>query len=279
MTIALDIDGTITDIDHFIPDSVALYFQQLYREGWQFVFITGRIFSFALMTLNKLTFPYLLALQNGAELLDMPGKQCIHRSYLNFSIIPLLDELYKEQEDDFLIYVGYDKGDYAYFRPDRFTAKMLAYLKKLERVSAKPWKAVNSFEQCGKIQFPLIKCIGSRDVLELLDQQLQPLKVSQKIKTTIICDPISQYFYFALITCKDADKGKAIQKFMEHFSLKRPLITAGDDYNDIPLFQQGDVCIAMDGSPEPLQNLAHIIAPPAHKKGIIEGLQNAIKKI
>jgi hydroxymethylpyrimidine pyrophosphatase-like HAD family hydrolase len=58
--------------------------------------------------------------------------------------------------------------------------------------------------------------------------------------------------------------------------LKRPLITGGDDNNDIPLLKVGDIRIAMDGAPELLQNLAHIIAPPADRMGIITALEEAI---
>jgi len=275
MTIALDIDGTITGKDHLIPDTVAAYFQKLHQEGWQFVFVTGRILSFALMALNKLSFPYLLALQNGADLLEMPSQKSVHRAYLNIGIVSILDELYQGHENDFVIYAGYEKGDLAYFRPSRFSSEMLAYLKEVEKFSAEPWKEVDSFENCGQSTFPLIKCIGSKEMLESFDQKLKTIK---GIKTTIIRDPISRYYYYTLITHVDADKGKAIQTFMDRFSLKRPLITGGDDNNDIPLLKKGDIRIAMDGAPEPLQKLAHIIAPPSDRMGIIEGLQEAIRR-
>ena len=65
---------------------------------------------------------------------------------------------------------------------------------------------------------------------------------------------------------------------MEKFQLKRPLITGGDDNNDIPLLKAGDVRIAMDGAPDALQNIAHIIAPPADRMGIIQGMKIKSRK-
>ena len=56
------------------------------------------------------------------------------------------------------------------------------------------------------------------------------------------------------------------------------MITAGDDNNDLSLLKEGDIGIAMDGSPEALQNLADIIAPPSDRLGIIQGLQEAIAR-
>jgi Cof subfamily protein (haloacid dehalogenase superfamily) len=273
MTIALDIDGTITRRDHLIPDRVAAYFQKCHQEGWQFIFVTGRTLSFSMMALNKLKFPYFLALQNGADLLEMPQKKCVHQAYLDYAIIPILDKLYQSFENDFIIYSGYEKGDFAYFRPNHFSPEMIAYLKEVEKLSAEPWKEVDSFETLPQNTFPLIKCIGLKEMLESFDQKLKSLK---GIKTTIIHDPISRKFYVTLITHKDADKGKAVQTFMDRFSLKRPLIAGGDDNNDIPLLKKGDVCIAMEGAPEALKNLAHIIAPPGDQMGIIDGLREAI---
>lgn len=274
-TIALDIDGTITGRDHLIPDGVAFYLEKLQRDGWQLIFVTGRILSFSLMALNKLDFPYLLALQNGADLLEMPKKKQVYRAYLKIDIVSVLEELYQGNENDFILYSGYEKGDRGYFRPDHFKPEMLDYLKEIEKFSAEPWKGVESFETCGQSTFPLIKCIGSKEMLASFDQKL---KTISGINTTTILDPISREFYLTLITHEDADKGKAVKKFIDLYHLKRPVITGGNDNNDIPLLKQGDVRIAIDGAPDALQELAHIIAPSADRMGIIEGLQKAIER-
>ena len=59
-TIALDIDGTITGGDHMIPCEVAAYFETLYKDGWRFILVTGRFFSYAMTTLTKLNFPFFI---------------------------------------------------------------------------------------------------------------------------------------------------------------------------------------------------------------------------
>ncbi|QVL56837.1 MAG: HAD family phosphatase [Simkaniaceae bacterium] len=273
-TIALDIDGTITNREHQIPDGVATYFENLHKEGWQFIFVTGRAFSFAMMALPKLTFPYLLAVQNGADLIEMPSMKKVARFYLKIDVVELLDQLYEGNEGDFIVYAGYEKGDLCYFRPDRFSDEMQDYLKQVERLSASPWIRLESFKIQEQSTFPLIKCIGSKEMLEGFNQKLLAI---EGLKTTLIKDPISRVFYLILITHQEADKGIAVNKFMEKFQLKRPLITGGDDNNDIPLLKVGDVRIAMDGAPDALQNIAHIIAPPADRMGIIQGIEEAIR--
>ncbi len=269
-TIALDIDGTITNREHLIPDGVVTYFENLHKEGWQFIFVTGRPFSFAMMALAKLNFPYHLALQNGADLLEMPTKKHVARSYLEISVVEFLDELYEGNEGDFIVYSGYEKGDFCYYRPDRFSLEMQGYLKEVEKFSSSPWKPLKTFEIKEQSTFPLIKCIGTKEMLEAFNQKLLPI---EGLKTTLIKDPISPAFYLILITHTNADKGIAVKTFMEKYRLTRPLITGGDDNNDIPLLKVGDVRIAMDGAPDALQNIAHIIAPPADRMGIIDAIE------
>ena len=274
-TIALDIDGTITNREHLIPDGVATYFENLHKEGWQIIFVTGRALSFALMTLPKLNFPYLLAVQNGADLLEMPSKKRVDRSYLKIDVVEFLDKLYHGYEGDFIVYEGYDKGDLCYFRPDRFTPKMQDYLKQVEKLSATPWIPMKTFDIQEQSTFPLIKCIGTKEMVETFNKKLTTI---DGVKTSVIKDPFSPELYLILITHKDADKGIATLKFIEKYQLNRPLITGGDDNNDIPLLKVGDVRIAMDGAPDALQNIAHIIAPPADRMGIIDAVEEAIRK-
>jgi len=275
-TIALDIDGTITGKDHMIPDRVAAYFETLYSQGWRFILITGRIFSFAMTTLNKLNFPFLLGVQNGADLLIMPEKKRVKRNYIKRDVIELLDNLYQDESGDFLIYAGFEKGDFCYYRPQKHTPEMLSYFEKLETLCPEPWQAVETFDIHEQSIFPLIKCIGTKESCEAIEKELEQ---HQGIKTSVIKDPISGSFYLVLVTHQDANKGTAVNHFMKDFNLPRPLITGGDDNNDIPLLRVGDVRIAMDGAPDALQNLADIIAPPAAQGGIVEAIQEAIARM
>ena len=70
--IALDIDGTLTDETHQVPNEVAVFLASLVADGWEIVFITGRTFRWVRNALSHLTFPYHLAVQNGAIILKMP---------------------------------------------------------------------------------------------------------------------------------------------------------------------------------------------------------------
>jgi len=274
--IALDIDGTITDKDHLISDEVADFFKELHENGWTFLFLTGRPLSFAMRTLPKLSFSYYLGVQNGSVLFEMPEKKEVERFYLSKDLIEILDKLHSEFEEDFLIYSGYEKGDVCYFRKKRFSSEMLEYLEKVEKLSDAPWISLDSFDLIDQDSFPLIKCLGSFEAMERLEKKLEGLEGTE---TCLIKDPLSKTLYLVLITRKEADKGKAAQAMMEKFSLSGPLITGGNDNNDLTLLGVGDEKIAIQGSPQKLLDLATIIAPPSEEGGIIDGIKTAIERL
>ncbi len=274
-TIALDIDGTISGENHLIPDRVALYFEELHQKGWQFIFATGRTLSFAMKTLIKLPFPFLLGVQNGADLMVMPEKKLVDQNYIEQEIVDLLDQLYEKREGDFILYSGWQTGDFCYYRPKRFSSQMLNYLHDLKSLTSRSWQPVETFNIREQKLFPLIKCFGSKNECNTIDNEI---RVCKKIATSVILDPIDPSFHLLLITHKNANKGAAVNFFMKHFQLRPPLITAGNDNNDIPLLKVGNMRIAMEKSPDTLLHLADITAPSAEVGGIVEGLQEAISR-
>ena len=196
-TIALDIDGTITDKNHLIPSEVADFFSTLYSKGWQFIFITGRPFSFAFAALSKLRFPYLLGVQNGADLIKMPEKKYIQNFYLNSDILETLETIYKDKEEDFLIYTGFKKGDFCYYRPAHFSKQGTAYLERLQKLGEEPWIPLDNFNGSECESFPLIKCFGKKSEMEEIAKKLQPF---EDIQVCVIKDPANTDIFLLLIT-------------------------------------------------------------------------------
>jgi len=274
-TIALDIDGTITRPDRMIPDDVASYLTSLHHAGWQIALVTGRIFSYAMNTLTKLDFPFLLAVQNGADLIEMPARKKITQHYFTSEIIDHIDHLYANEKEDFLVYAGFEKGDFCYYRPSRYSSPMLTYLERLKKLCSEPWQKVQSFEESKQCAFPLIKGFGTKAHCDAIEAHLAS---HPDLETSVIRDPIDPSLHLVLITHEKANKGTAINTLMETYQLARPLIVAGDDNNDIPLLKAGDIRIAMEGAPLELRKIADIEAPLAANSGIIQGLAQAIQK-
>jgi HAD superfamily hydrolase (TIGR01484 family) len=272
--IALDIDGTITDKSHHVPPQVVQFLHDLESSGWELVFITGRTFSFGSTALKEFNFPYYLAVQNGADILFMPHKELVSRHYLDNQVIPVLEQAYRGEKEDFLVYAGFERGDFCYYRPERFSPSMTEHVHKIMSYSPEPWKAVDNFRFEKPIAFPLVKCLGTKDAMLRINGLLQSIP---EIEATMIRDPLGEGIYLNLVTAKQATKGNALQRIKEVIGDGGPVIAAGDDLNDISMLEHADVKIVMASAPSEMLQMATIIAEGEH--GIIEALTKATKSI
>ncbi|HEY2811316.1 MAG TPA: HAD family hydrolase [Rhabdochlamydiaceae bacterium] len=269
--IALDIDGTITDDTHCVPRAVVDYLHSLQEQGWQVMFITGRSLSFAAHALHVFEFPYYLAVQNGADILHMPSKRLVARYYLDHQVIPEMKKLYAEIPEDFIVYAGYERGDFCYYRPKKFSSHLLAHLHKIMPLSNEPWKEVNTFIFPSEETFPLIKCLGKKTEMEKVAQELQSMP---HVACTLIRDPLDHdRIYLNLVTHEKATKGKALLCAMEEYAEKGAVIAAGDDLNDISMLEVADFKIVMQNAPVQMHSLAHFLAKKGNEMGIIEALE------
>lgn len=270
--IALDIDGTITDESHHAPPKVIEFLHSLEKKGWELVFITGRTFSFGYRVVKEFDFHYYLAVQNGADILYMPHKDLVARHYLNDKIIPILEDAYRGEKEDFLLYAGYEGGDFCYYRPERYSSKMTKHLQKIMSLSPEPWKAVTNFDFERGLSFPLIKCLGTRESMVRINGILQK---HPQISATMIRDPLGEDIYLILVTAKEATKGNALRIVQDVLGDGGPIIAAGDDLNDISMLEAADIKIVMSSAPPEMHSMATILAEHGEEHGIIDALRKA----
>ncbi len=269
--IALDIDGTITGKDKKIPPAVVDYIHELQKEGWLISLITGRSFQFASHTVH-FPFPFILATQNGANIFQMPEQKALAQHYLDNSVIPFLDEIYKHIPESYLIYSDYTKGDICYYKEADFSKEGLSYIQLLKNLTPYPWKIFSSIDSLEVSSFPIIKCFGSKSDMLKIQELLKGVLVS----TSVINDPIDPSKYLCLITSEKADKGQTVRWLQWVSQVQFPVITAGNDMNDVPLLEAGTIAISFDDSPSELLFHADIIVPQDEGHGIILGLQKAL---
>jgi HAD superfamily hydrolase (TIGR01484 family) len=269
-TIALDIDGTITDHRQGLSDEVAMFFSGLYKAGWQFIFITGREFVYAMNPLSKLDFPFYLAVQNGADLIKMPEHEHIKSFYFDESVVLDLEKL----RGDFLLYAGYEQGDFCYYRPHLYSEEMKVYLQAMQKRTPVPWRAVEQFKISSQKTFPMVKIIGLEK--DFLGIEVELLK-KHSLNCVVIKDPKAELYYYLLITDYRASKKESLAHFLNRYQLPRPLIVAGDDYNDKESIAFGDIKIVMENAPASLKAKADVIAPLSIHQGIIKGLNQAFE--
>lgn len=270
--IALDIDGTVTDSKHLIPDKLHRFLEGLVGT-WNIAFVTGRPFTFAYETLKVFAFPFFFLGQNGTLALEMPKRRELFTDYLEPSSLPLIEEAAKGLVSDFLIYAGYEKGDICYYRPYLLKPEDESYLEDVKKRQEKDWVSYRSFQEIGP--FPLVKCFGEEETMRTLQKKLSEKKV---FELSIVKDPFAKGIFMLLITKKGVCKGKALEKLIAKYDRGKWLIGAGDDENDIPLLEVCDYKIAMEHAPSSLKKKADFIAPLREKGGLVTALEWALQK-
>lgn len=271
--IALDIDGTITTNMQDIPHNVVQYLADLHQQGWAFVFITGRTFDFGYHVLKVLPFSYYYAVQNGAILLTIPDRKILAKKYLNRSILPAMEKICEKEPTDFVIYAGLEYNNQCFFREKHFSKKLLEYLKARRKAFNEEWENINAFEDLPFNEFPSLKCFGEFDAAQHIAENIEK---SLNLHVPVIKDPFCSDFYVVQATHPKVSKGQVLKDLIHKTEYQGTIIAAGDDLNDLSMFEQAHIKVAMENAPIELKLKADIIAPPASLTGIIEGLKKAL---
>ena len=271
-TIALDIDGTITNAVDSIPAEVVHYLAHLNAAGWQLIFITGRTFSLGYKILKALPFPYYFAVQNGALILEMPSQRILTKKYLGHDILPAMEDICDHEPTDFVIYAGYEHNDHCYYRPEHFDKELFEYLKYRQQLLSEVWEPVKSFANLPIASFPSVKCFGKLDSIERIIEKIED---QLDLHVPPIKDPFNPAYFIAQATHPEINKGQALKDFIKTVGKKGPVIAAGDDNNDRTMLEAAEIKVVMATAPNDLLELADIIAPPAEEHGIIKGLEIA----
>ena len=270
-SIALDIDETITSKGAPIPLAVIDYLSSLFDKGWQIHFVTGRTFHGALKLISPCPFPYLFSPYNGAVTYAMPEVKLLSKNYLSKEIIPSLEKVFSTISTDYTIFGGKETKDTVYYRKKGFSKKHLEHLLERQHNLGEQWQKVQNFDDAPDF-FPTIKCFGPKKELDEIHKKLSP-----DFHIPIIKDPFSfDDFYIGQMSHSLASKDKAVKRTTIE---GLPLIVAGDDDNDSPMFKLTPLSITMETAPSHVQKQAAIIAPPASKQGIIAGLKQALGKL
>lgn len=271
-TLALDIDGTITVQHRILDKKVKTYLEHLCKQGWALLFVTGRTFSFAEPILQGFEAPFSLAVQNGAALYQMPGELIQAKHYLSVSSIPRFRDLLRAHGVGLLIESGRPNRDLCYYCPEDFSEEEKEYLSFRMSISPEKWEKVESSFKVPLQEFAVGKFFAKKEVAS---QLAEAISSNGQFNVIVIRDPFRPGFHLALINEKGASKGTIIDELP---TMQKPLIVAGDDYNDLAMLKKGDIKIVMGNAPQELHAVGDIVAPPAAENGIIAGLEEALKR-
>jgi HAD superfamily hydrolase (TIGR01484 family) len=266
-SIALDIDGTLTTSEHELPLPIKKYLENCVHEGWHLVFLTGRTYSFAWHVIGSLRVPFELAVQNGASIHALPSEKLLLKRYLTLPLLEQLEAIFHEEKMGFLIESGKANADFCYFKPANFSEEMLTYLQYRKRISGSEWTELTNWSEIACQDFAVAKFFGTLEQCQKIAKRIPFAKV------TIIRDVFRTGFYLAHINALGAGKKEAV----EFLCKKRPLIAAGDDFNDLEMLKFADVAVVPKNAAKPIQEVGDVLGYDVDQ--IVEALKEAKKRL
>ncbi len=272
---ASDIDNTLTNEHHIIPGEVVDYLTSLHEAGWRIVLLTGRTFSFAVRSFNGLNLPFILGVQNGAEVIRMPEGNVLFQEFLPREILTDLDKIFNGHSIGYIVYSGFEGGDFCYYEPHKFSEDMLRYFDRLKSLSSIPWVGVKTHSEIPDKGFPLVKGFGNKKKLCEIRDQLESLN---KFDVCVINDVIDRDKGLLLITSRGVNKGNVLKRICQLRGWNCPIVAAGDDENDIPLFKVADFSICVKGGSQRLAEYADLVTESSYNLGVIQGMNQILRE-
>jgi HAD superfamily hydrolase (TIGR01484 family) len=273
--LALDIDGTLTAETYSIPLPVQQLLHAWYTHGWKVIFITGRPFQWSHLTLQTLPFPYALAVQNGASLLEMPAQSLIASRLLDQTILHPLQAICRQAQTGFAVYGGYQVDDWCYYILSDFSQELRSYIQRRNEKLGEKWHALESWDQLPITHFASTKCFAKEALALELSQTIEK---SLHLHAPPNRDPFDRNYFVVQATHPQATKGAVLRDFKQSLWIEGlKVVAAGDDYNDQSLLEEADIKIVMANAPPELLKIATIVAPPASAMGLLQGLKEANK--
>lgn len=275
--IALDIDGTVTDQAYSVHHDVVDYLKMLNGKGWQIIFISGRPYKWGMEIVRHFNFELAFGVQNGALILEIPAHTILDRKYLDELSFQKIFRICSQLKTGFVIYSGWENKDLCYYNPSHFSSQILDYIEKRASTLKEPWITVSNFDELLFNKYPSLKCFSNN--LEEAFALSKRIEEETGLHAPVNKDPFNKEYYVIQITHAEANKGSCLRSFINKSNVKGPIIAAGDDFNDIPMFNLADIAVVMNNAPSKVLEWADVVAPPASEEGLISGLEEAIRKL
>ena len=276
--IASDLDGTIIDNNHCIPEANLKAIDDLQKSNIPFVVCTGKTYSISKDICKNLHAKFGI-FGNGSQIIDLSTGEEIARKILT------LDEL----KSCFSIIKKYNLHVHAYIENGIVTTN-------LEYMDLR-----NSILFPGKIKFEIVKSVfdylqkENKTVLKLIISSTsdllnikKELEMSTNLTVTHICKKgrykdkiIDKEYEYLDISPLNVTKGKALEVLREYLELKKEdILSIGDNINDIDMFLASGFGAAINGTYDEVKKVAdYVTTNSVENAGFAEAIYKFVSLI
>ncbi|MDE5764011.1 MAG: Cof-type HAD-IIB family hydrolase [Ruminococcus sp.] len=263
-----DLDGTLLNSGAVLSDYTADKINSLIERGMYFTFATARTIYSAGDIVRNLNINVPCILNNGAEIYDINSGQYVKNAYINPDTARRIVRAFRDNGLKCFVFKFID-GRLATCYDNIVNENMRSY------VSERRNKFNQPFIECADVENVLdgtavyINSIGSYESLLPVRNAVMSMKDAD---CAFYCDTYTHEWYLEIFS-STASKGNGLKFLRQKYGFEQ-IIAFGDNLNDLSMFEQADIKIAVGNADSAIRTKADIITDTNDKNGVADFLLN-----
>lgn len=249
--LALDLDGTIVDMQLRVDDRDVVALQRAREAGWTVVACTGRPFPGALPWVMRLGVAEPFVCYQGAQVRGLDGSVLWDRGLAHDVAMEVI-RFARERN----LHVQAYRDDRLLVERDRPEARAYANHAQMELT------VVDDLDVAMASTTPKVVIVADAETVDRLLPEVRERWEGRLFAAT----SVPQYLE---MTNPEADKRRALEFLADHLGFRPAQVVAvGDGRNDLPMIEWAGLGVAVEGSPAELLAAADRVIPPPGQAGI-----------
>lgn len=248
-----DIDGTLTNSNQEISNKTIETLNKAYKKGIEIVLCSGRTNSYVCNYLKQINGARYAISSNGAEIYDLENKLNIFEDKMNFLEVKYLWDYCKDNKMPMVLNTTYDR--YANKYTLRLDSKV--FVKNIDFLS-------------NENIFQIVIADNKYVNMQNLEKNIKSLKSTNVINYSHdYLNKLDTGNHWFDIVKTNVNKGNAIKILLEKLNINPEYaICFGDSINDIDMFSECQIKVAMGNAIEVIKNKATYITDTNDNDGI-----------
>ena len=269
-----DLDGTLLDDEKRISNSNLDAINKLRKNNIPFSVFTGRNFYSAYEYIRALEVEGLVALQNGALIIEMPSRKVINEICLEKGTGVQIYQLAKEWDFTIVGYTAYHEFDTNQLK-DMFveiSSQKPSFFDYYFKNNSKRIQMVDSLDLffTDRKKIGQLAIIGKEaelsDLLKVVDETYQN-------KISHVLSPIGGDYGFLEFFGPKVSKGDALSYLLKRYdTTAAKTVFIGDNYNDLPLMKKVGLPVAPDNALREIKDHCKIVVSSNNNHAVKEAI-------
>jgi len=268
-----DLDGTLLNIDAELSEYAIEKLNSMIQNGLRFSIATARTFASAGHLIASLALSTPVVLMNGVLVYDVCDKNFIQIHTIPQDTVTAVIDIFKIHKNTGFMYELKDGRLMTYY--ESLESKPLFHFAEERRV-----RFNKRFEQTDSFSAMLsdnIIYLTLYDLPEMLQPVHDTIVTIPGLNVAFYKDNYTADLWYLEIFSEKASKQNALIFLRERFGFER-IIGFGDNLNDLPMFKECDVSVAVENATAEVRAAADLICDANYNDGVVKWIERDFNK-